>query len=154
MERHSFSSKFILKIGFTFEKGHNMKKIIVGIIAIAAILALASVAVFSTSEKWQGKSADKQWKVIYEPAGILDDNWAGTLYWKGKGEVTLRNIQFIINGQSVLGFAEDEVMDAKIEDDWTFGDFGDKPKENSEVYVKITWEEANQSHTEKIYLEP
>ena len=131
-----------------------MKKIIIGIIAIAAVLALSSVVIFSASEKWQGKSADKQWKVIYAPADIPNNNWAGTLYWKGKGEVTLRNIQFIINRQSILGFAEDEVMDVKIVDDWTFGDFGDKPKENSEVYVKITWEDTNQSHTEKIYLEP
>lgn len=131
-----------------------MKKMVVGLIAVALIIGLSSIVIFSASEKWEGKSADNKWKVTYKPDGTSHDTWAGTLNWKGKGEAVLQNIQLIINGESALGYDEDENMNQKIKEKWTFGNFSAKPNEDDKIYVALRWEEGDQTFTENIVLTP
>lgn len=126
-----------------------MRKVTMSIVGAILIIGISSIAIFSASEKWQGKSEDGKWEVTYRPDDSPHDTWIGTLFWQGKDEIILQNIQFVSNGYSELGYTKNETIGETIRDKWTFADFSDKPNKDDNIYVLVKWDEDNNTYTKK-----
>ncbi|WP_025025674.1 DUF4944 domain-containing protein [Caldalkalibacillus mannanilyticus] len=120
-------------------------------IALFIVLGCWVIYSFFQAPVWNGESKNNKWKVAYYQDHSYKDTWEGILYWNGHGEVILKSLLFMVEGEVIIARSNNDAITDKL----SFIALGERLNEKSEVKVVITWlDNENEEVVDDIIIKP